>query len=165
MFVLTLPEFVADHGGNPININLQNGTWLLPDGASYMNNAGGLQMFDPPVNENSLLKARRHYHTAKLEIVSSHFAKLKHALMGHGVYTWDARLFGPDTGRDGKGALLKLKALADQHKEAIASIDEQLANLPSVKLAMAKEEEARRTQMETAAREAAARAELESITL
>jgi hypothetical protein len=114
-----------------------------------------------------LLRAKRNYHTALLARIEGHFNSLKAVLLGTDFNSEAVRwpeMFGPDPG-DGKARLLRLKLLAQEQREAIAELDQEIEALPEVAAQRARERAVAEAQREAQSRAEAHRLAIEAITL
>lgn len=163
-------EFIQRHGGPKVQVRFD--TWLLPNGASIVENGFGTRMFEPPSDPKGRLRARMDYVTAKLSIAERAFEQLKGALLGNTtkegfplVYVWDEHEFGPNPGRDGTAALLLVKEIADRHRGVLNGLQMQYDALPEVQEQRRKAEELERSQAEARSRDEAKRREILAITI
>lgn len=163
-------EFIQRHGGPKVQVRFD--TWLLPDGASIVENGFGTRLFEPPSDPKGRIRARIDYVQAKLAVAEKAFETLKGALLGNTTqegmpitYTWQEQEFGPAPGRDGTAALLVLKEIADRHRGVLQGLQQQYDALPEVQAERRKAADLERSQAEARSRESAKRLEIQAITI
>jgi len=180
-FVEDRREFLKRHGGDPVPVSTKTGLGtggglLLPDGAivQFATIYYPEWLIEPPHDVKQRLLTRRAYHTIKLRTFEEAFNRLKFALAPGGIpvfsqpFHWDESVLGPNPGggmnRD-KAALVRLKTLADEHRNAVADLNRQIADLPEMRELRRRQQEAREWNHKLAEMEYARHTEIEAITL
>jgi hypothetical protein len=178
----TYQEFAQRHPGKPIRVGYTvhkgsvgghikvGGQFVFPDGAAVSPDNRDVRS-EPPDNPAELLRVRHAYHKEWLARAERDFNQLKNALMGaverDGLpmtFTWPEEDYGPaPTERDprygtpdGAVALSRLKAIVEEHRKAVADLEQQYADLPAVKAAREKQatiDQMRREEADRAARD------------
>src|SRR5262245_22449931 len=141
------PEWLTRHGYKSRRdlIEVEKGTWMLPDGATLQNRGAEPQYFEPPTGPRQLLEARKRYHSTKAAIYENAFRSLKFALLGQTPmpFIWNVEQLGPDPGGDGIPALAYLRQQYSKERNAITEIDDQIQELPEVQALKQRQEKQR----------------------
>ncbi len=167
VYIESLSEFTAKWGPSirwPDPRRPYDHRWLHEKGGSRRasDSTNGQWVFtDAPSDPEARLLLQLEYHELKRVEAGQAFAELKLVELGMrdghlpGKFRWDEVAFGPPpsdrhplTGLPcGLAALKRLKEIHDKHLARVIEIEQQIAELPSVKLRRA-QEELRRKQLE-----------------
>lgn len=142
IFIETYQEFVAKHGGDPVEID---NALCFPDGARCGFDPDGYPRWEPPTDPYELLSLKYRYAKERLRRAELEFNTVKNEFQQRAILASKYRnLPGPPA--NAPEILEHLRTIAHERRAAFEAIEQQIADTPRAQYMRQRQEEEQQRQ-------------------